>query len=275
MNKISAILVVRNEEKKIRRCLDSLNWVDEAAVIDQSSVDNTVNICKEYTYKVFVVPQKDYCEPDRALALSKAKNEWILYIDADEVVSPGLKSEIEILLSQTPQYDCYYIPRKNIFLGKWIKGSGWYPGYVLRLFRKGSIKFSEKIHTDVIPMADYGYLKEHIAHYTCEDLKEYLIKSKRYTSILARQAYEKGKRITPVNFLWKLLILPIVYFLHKFIIKRGFVDGLHGLLIACLTLSTVFMMNLKLWRIERNDAKGADEGALPVKKGVNAWMVMG
>ena len=254
MNKLSAILVVRNEEKKIRRCLDSLRWLDEIVVVDQSSSDNTALICREYTDKVFIVSQKDYCEPDRPTALSAAKNEWILYVDADEVISPELKNEIEILLSQTPQHNCYYIPRENLFLGKWIKGSSWYPGYALRLFKKDSIRFSEEIHTDVIPVAGYGYLKERIVHYASEDLKEYLIKSKRYTSVLARQAYEKGKRITPVNCIWKLLILPVVYFLHRFIIKRGFIDGFHGLLIAYLTLMTVFMMHVKLWEIQRGNA---------------------
>lgn len=253
MNKLSAILVVRNEEKKIRRCLDSLRCFDEIVIVDQSSSDNTAAICREYTDKVFIVSQKGFCEPDRPVALSKAKNEWILYVDADEFVSPELKNEIEILLSQTPEYNCYYTPRKNIFLGKWIKGSAWYPGYVLRLFKKDSIRFSEEIHTDVIPMADYGYLKECIVHYACEDLNEYLIKIGRYTSLLARQAYERGKRITLANCIWKLFILPIVYFLHRFIIKRGFIDGFHGLLIAYLTLATVFMMHVKLWEIQRGN----------------------
>jgi len=252
INKVSAGLIVRNEEKKIRRCLDSLKWVDEIVIIDQSSQDNTVSVCKEYTDRVFIVPAKDYCEPDRATAVSRAKNEWILYVDADEVIPPELQCEIEILLSRPQPYSCYYIGRKNIFLGKWIRGSDWRPGYVLRLFRKDSVKFSDEIHVDPIPLAGCGHLKTYMNHYTCEDLNEYLLKSDRYISILARQAYEKGARITPLNITWKMLILPTIYFLHRYVIKYGFIDGYQGIVIACTIFRTIFLMHVKLLAMQRN-----------------------
>ena len=219
--------------------------------MDQSSTDSTVDICKRYTDKVFSVPNKGFCEPDRATAAAKAAHEWILYIDADEVISSQLEFEIISLISAEGTCDCYYIPRKNIFLDKWIKGSGWYPGYALRLFRKGSVKFSNDIHADTLPLKKYGYLKNHLIHYTCEDLKDYMNKSDRYTSILARQSYDKGERVLAKNFMWKLFILPAVYFLHRFILKAGIRDGLRGLLIASLTFRTVFMKNTKILKIER------------------------
>jgi len=207
--KISAIIVTKNEEKNIRNCLRSLNWTDEIIVIDQSSTDKTVGICKEFTDKVFIVPAKGFCEPDRPLAASKAKNDWIIYLDADEQASEELKTEIESTISKGARYNSYYIPRRNIFLGRWIKGSGWYPGYVLRLFKKGYVKFSQDIHTDVIALSSYGYLKQHIIHYTAENFPEYLTKINRFTTILAAQACIKGKRITPGNYILKLFILPL------------------------------------------------------------------
>ena len=122
--KISAIIVTFNEAKRIRRCLDSIKWVDEIVVVDQSSTDKTAAICREYTEKVYVVSNKGFCEPDRPVALSKTSNEWILYLDADESVSDELSREMESTISSGARYDGYHIPRKNIYLGKWIRYSG-------------------------------------------------------------------------------------------------------------------------------------------------------
>jgi glycosyltransferase involved in cell wall biosynthesis len=251
--KLSAILVTKNEEKKIRRCLESIRWVDEIVVVDQSSSDNTVAICKEYTDKVFVVSPNGFCEPDRPTALAHTTCEWVLYLDADEEVSPALKEEITGLLSGAPEYSSYYIPRKNIFLGKWIKGSGWYPGYVLRLFRKDTVSFSGRIHTDLSPVGSFGYLKNHLEHYTCEDLEEYLRKTNRYTGILAEQEYQKGSRITRLNVIFKLVFFPCAYGARKFFLQKGFIDAAHGLLIAYLTALTIFLMNVKIWEIQRRN----------------------
>ncbi len=249
--KLTAILVTKNEAGRVRRCLESLRWADEIVVVDQSSDDGTVDICREFAAKVYVVEPKGYCEPDRPLAASKAKNDWVLYLDADEVVPPQLREEIRLLLSATPAHNSYYVPRKNIFLGKWIKGSGWYPGYVLRLFKKGYATFSEKIHTDLTPVGSPGYLKLPLEHYTCDNLKDYIRKSGRYSGILARQAYEKGERLDYKNCIWKLVLLPFAYAFQKFVLKRGFVDGFRGLVIAFLTMMTVFRMNVLLWKIQK------------------------
>jgi len=249
--KISGIIVAKDEEKKIRRCLESLNRLDEIIVIDQSSGDRTAAICREYTDKVFVVASKGFCEPDRSVAAAKAKNEWILYLDADEEMSGEIFEEIQRLMSGPLEYDSYYIPRKNIFLGRWIKGSGWYPGYVLRLFKNGSVRFLDDVHTDLVPLRKCGRLKHHIIHYTCEDLGEYILKSNRYTSILAYQAYMRGERINALNLIWKFFILPCVYFSHRLIIRLGIRDGFRGFLIAFFTFQTIFIKHAKLWAMQK------------------------
>ena len=249
--KLSVIIITRNEEKKIRRCLNALRWVDEIVIIDQSSTDSTAQICREYTSDLFIVPPKGYCEPDRKVAVEKTRNSWILYLDADEVVSPELRAEIESVLSDEKRHNAYYLPRKNIFMDKWIRGSGWYPGYVLRLFKKGYARFSDDIHDDIAPVASYGYLRNPIIHYTCENLEEYIYKMNSYTSILAEQNYAKGARIKPVNRILKLIIVPFAYATDKFFLKMGFIDGFHGVMIAFLTFLTVYMMNAKLWEIQK------------------------
>jgi len=201
MNKLSAIVITRNEEKNIKGCLESVKWTDEIIVIDQSSTDRTVDICREYTNKVFIVEPKGYCEPDRMFAISKTTSEWIFYIDADEIVTPELEQEIKRIISKEPsEYDCYYVPRKTHFLGKWIKSCEWYPGYVLRLFKKGTVTYSENIHQDGITNKKHGYLKNDLLHLSYKTLEDYFEKFNRYTSRLAREEYEKGVKVNNKSF---------------------------------------------------------------------------
>jgi glycosyltransferase involved in cell wall biosynthesis len=251
MLKISVILIVKNEAAKIKRCLEAVRGFDEIVIVDQSSTDETVALCRPYTDKIFIVEAKSFCEPDRILAVSKAQNEWIFYIDADEVVTPSLKAEIDSLLDDSPRYNSYYVSRKNIFLGRWIRGSGWFPARVLRLFKKDAVVFPERIHEDIKPLGEAGMLEEPLIHYTCENFRAYLEKIRRYTSISAEQAYKKGDRVTALNFLVRLGVLPVLYFFYKLVYKKGFIDGFYGVLIASLTFWTVFSTNLKLWRLGR------------------------
>ena len=255
MQKLSVIMVIWNEAKKIRKCLESVKWADEIIVVDQSSADNTVEICGEYTDKVFIVKHKNFCEPDRPFALSKAKNDWVLYVDADEEIPPELHDEIVGVLSHTLVKNSYYISRKNIFLGKWIRGCGWYPARVLRLFKKGYAKIPENIHGDILPIGDYGCLKHNIIHATCDKLESYLEKVNRYTTVLAREKYKNGERLTYKNFILKLFILPSARFVQKFFLKKGFIDGIHGLVISYLTSFTALITYVKLWEMRKNDVQ--------------------
>ena len=255
--KLSAILITHNEARNIRRCLESVRWADEIVVIDQSSVDETVSLCNKYTDNVTVVAAKGYCEPDRKTAVEKAANEWLFYIDADEVVSEALKDEIACLLSSDPPCDNYYILRKNYLLGRWIKASGWHPNYVMRLFKKNRVEFSDTIHVDIKPLGRCGYLKGDILHYSYETLHDYVVKLDRYTTVLAGQAYAKGKRIKPLSGLYDFLLLPAWYFFKKLVLQKGYKDGFRGFLIAAFTFSTIFLMHAKVWEMEARSAGSA------------------
>jgi glycosyltransferase involved in cell wall biosynthesis len=252
---ISAILIVRNEETKIRRCLHSLRWADEVIVFDQSSDDATAAICREFTPHVFVVPNKGFCEPDRAAAAAKASHAWVFYIDADEVVTEELQREIRAICSGSPACSGYAVARKNIFLGTWIRGSGWYPGYVLRLFNKRRVRFPERIHEDITVDGPCGCLGNPLVHYTCENLAEYFAKINRYTTVSAQQSFQRGARITRGNILQKIVVLPLAYTMQKFFIKAGFRDGLHGLLIAFLTHLTVVVTQCKIAEMQTYNGK--------------------
>ena len=252
MIKLSVILITRNEEKNIRSCLESVKWADEIVVIDQSSTDRTVEISKEYTDRVFVVEAKGYCEPDRMVAIAKARGEWILYIDADERVSPELKEEILMTISSCQRiHNCYYLPRKNYFLGKWIKGCGWYPGYILRLFKKGTVVFSDQIHQDGTTEEECGLLRNDLIHLSYQNLEHYFEKFNRYTSRLAQERYERGARASILNFWVSFLFKPLSFFLRSYFLQQGWKDGFQGFFICFSSGLVTFVTYVKLWELQK------------------------
>ncbi len=144
MQKISVAIITKDEEHNIRDCLESVRWADEVVVVDNGSTDDTLKICREYRAQVYEEEWKGYSGQKNS-AIGKARNEWVLSLDADERVTPDLCEEIAGALDGNPSVDGYFIARKNFFLGRWIKHCGWYPDFNLRLFRKGRGRFAERI----------------------------------------------------------------------------------------------------------------------------------
>lgn len=245
MNKISAVLIVRNEEKKIRRCLESIKWCDEIVVVDQSSEDKTVEIVKEYTTKIFITEPKLICNPDREFGISKTSNKWVLLIEADEVVDENLRKEILSIVEEN-RYDVLFIPVKTFFCGKWIKTCGWYPGYVPRLFKKGSIIFESKIHTNgKILSKNIGYLKNDLLHYSYDTIDEWIDKFKRYTTQYAMEYKERKIKLNLKNTLKELILRPIYFFFFKYLVLKGFLDGWRGFFISLSSSLTVILSYIK------------------------------
>ncbi len=135
MEKITVAIITKNEERNIRDCLESVKWADEIVVVDNGSTDHTLSICKEYGARIFQEEWKGYSGQKNS-AIEKAGNEWVLNLDADERVSPELRQEMQKCLEENQGVDGYWIPRKNFFLGRWIRYCGWYPDLNLRLFRR-------------------------------------------------------------------------------------------------------------------------------------------
>ncbi|MGC8727810.1 MAG: glycosyltransferase family 2 protein [Elusimicrobiales bacterium] len=254
MIKISAVLIARNEEKKIEKCLEGIKWCDEIIFIDQSSQDKTVDIAKRYTDKIFVTNPKGICNPDRNFGISKAENDWILIIEADEVVCEDLRREISEVLSQN-KADIFYLPVKTFFSGRWIKTCGWYPGYIPRLFRKGSVIFEEDIHTNGIFKTDkIGYLKNDLLHYSYDDINEWMEKFKRYTDRYALEYYKKGLKPSLILSVKEILVRPLYFFLLKYFWLKGFKDGWRGFFISLSSALTVMFSYFKFLEIyEKNN----------------------
>jgi glycosyltransferase involved in cell wall biosynthesis len=248
MSKISAIVITYNEEKNIRRCLESLSWADEIVLVDSYSEDNTKNIAKQFTDRIFDVKWEGFGRK-KEFARNKASLEWVLCVDADEVVTSELKDEIKKTLQAQPFYDGFYIPRKSNFLGKWIKHSGWYPDYGLRLFKRHKAKFDVSlVHEKLEVEGKIGYLKNHLLHYTDPDINHYLSKLNHYTSLSAEELYKKGKKAT----MGDLLFRPPTVFFKMFIWKMGFLDGVYGLILAFFSSFHVFTKYAKLWHLQKD-----------------------
>jgi len=248
--KISACIICFNEKDNIRACLESLKWVDEIVVVDSYSTDGTVEICREYTGKVFqnkwpgFVNQKNY-------ALSLAANDWVISLDADEAVSPELKAEIETLwqTDAPKEYSGFYIPRKTIYLGKWIKHGGWYPDRKLRLFKKSAGKWGGIDPHDRVELSEgqTKKLESPIIHTNYRNISDQLRTVDSFSTTAAQALLERGKRFS----LLALIFGPPVKFIETYLFKLGFLDGLPGFIIAANSAFYIFNKHAKMWEAKR------------------------
>lgn len=249
MSRLSVIIITYNEEKNIRDCLDSVEWADEIVVVDSHSQDRTRQIAASYTKKVYEVDWMGFAST-KNYALNHATGDWILWIDADERVTPELATEIRsILYNENPNIDGYMIPRKAYFLGRWIKHCGWYPGYVLRLIRKRDAKFNKSnVHEGFDFDGRSDKLIHALDHYTDRDIKHYFKKYNHYTSLAVLDLKKKNRTFK----LSDLLFRPFYAFLKMYFMKLGFLDGIQGFILCVFSASYVFTKYAKLWEIETN-----------------------
>jgi glycosyltransferase involved in cell wall biosynthesis len=243
MHQISATLITCNEERNIAEALQSVSWADEIVVIDSGSSDGTLEICRRFTDKIAhrnwtgYVDQKNY-------AVEKARNEWILSLDADERISHELQIEIQDLARRGFDRPGYRMPRLTYFMGRWIKHGDWYPDYQLRLFDRKRGKWTGGlVHESVKTNGDPGLLRGEIHHYTYRSLSDYLQRLEKYSTLAALDYQQRGKVTTPFN----LLGNPIAAFLKAYVLKRGFLDGVPGLAAAFMGAVSVFFKYAKLY----------------------------
>ena len=255
MNKLSAVIITKNEEENIRNCLESIKWADEIVIVDDISTDKTVEICGEYTEKIFLNDSQGSFHKNKNLGIEKATGDWIISLDADEIVNPKLAKEIKKAINN-PEKIGYYILRKNYFLGRWIRGCGWWPDHIIRLFKKGVTKWPLDIHDSprIEEKNKVDYLKNPLIHYTYRSLDQYFEKFNRYTSQLAQEEFEKGIRINKGNFFVYFLMKPLFWFLRKYLLWKGFRDSFRGLFISFSSALVIFTTYAKLWEKQKRDA---------------------
>jgi glycosyltransferase involved in cell wall biosynthesis len=246
MPKLSITIITYNEESNIRRTLESVTWADEIVVVDSGSTDRTVEICRNYTDKVFHQDWLGFAK-QKNLAIDKTSGDWILSLDADEPIEPALADEIRAIIISPQSYDGYSIPRKTFFLGKQIMHGGWYPDYNLRLFRKGKGRFEERaVHEAVRVQGSVGSTRHAIEHYAYPDLASYLASINKYSSLAVDVMGEKGIsgfKTSGMN----ILVRPLLTFVLKYFFRLGFLDGKHGLVLNLFHSYYVFAKYAKAW----------------------------
>jgi glycosyltransferase involved in cell wall biosynthesis len=249
MEPVSAALIARNEERNIEAALQSLRWADEVVVVDGGSTDGTLEICRRYTDRIFsrewtgFVDQKNY-------AVAQARHDWIFSLDADERLSPELIDEIRLLRQAGFPNAGYRIPRAAFFMGRWIRHGDWYPDYQLRLFdrRRGRWR-GGRVHESVEIDGTPGYLSGEIHHYTYRSLADYLRRLVIYTELAAQDYRQRGRRAT----LPKMAVNPAATFFKAYVLKRGFLDGGPGLMVAVMGAVSVYFKYARLYELQSDD----------------------
>lgn len=271
--KITVVINTFNEERNLPRCLASVKgFADEIIVVDMHSTDKTRGIAKSFKAKVFTHQYTRYVEPARNFALSKASGDWLLVIDADEELPETLARKLKEIARKN-EFDYVKIPRQNIIFNKWIKHSRWWPDYLIRFFKKGAVKFSEKIHQPPEAKGQGTKLepeKENaLVHHNFQSISQFIERLNRYTDIQAEEIVKKDK------FDWKdLLVKPSNEFFSRFFAGEGYKDGLHGLVLALLQAFSEMVLYLKVWEkqgFEEKEIKGFEKVSLKVINDYFYW----
>ncbi|GJQ64744.1 MAG: glycosyl transferase [Melioribacteraceae bacterium] len=254
MNKISSIIIARDEEKNIGNCIQSqIDAIDEIIVlVDSKSTDLTLEIVRSFPQVTVEVIDWMGFAKTKQYGVDRAKHDWILWIDADEVITSQLSNELNFFKQSAPEHAAYELARRAYFLGKWIKHSGWYPGFITRLFNKNKARFNDKtVHENLEIDGTIGRLKYDLEHYTDPDIDHYFLKFNKYTSLAAEELFKK-KRTAGLN---DLLLRPLFQFFKMYVLRRGFLDGIHGFILAVFSSAYVFTKYSKLWELNRTDKK--------------------
>lgn len=250
---ISVVITTYNEAEKIKGCLESLKgFAGELVVVDLGSQDKTEEVVKKFKAKLFKHELVPYVELVRNYAISKASADWILILDPDERITPALAGKLK-RVAEAGEYVAVNIPRKNIFFGRWIAHTNWWPDKHIRFFRKGKLKWSEKIHS--YPTIDGKILElpndEALAIRHCgyQNISEFIDRQLRYSSIEAEYRFKNG-----VRFSWRLFVwMPLREFLVRFLKHAGFLDGFYGFVLTYLMMVYQMIVMVKVWELEKNE----------------------
>jgi glycosyltransferase involved in cell wall biosynthesis len=239
---VSAVVIAKNEEAVIRRCIESLSWAREIVVMDSGSTDRTVEICRELGATVY---QADWQGPatQRNRGIDNATGEWILALDADEWVTGDLRREIEQAVNAPGALVAYRIPRLSSYCGRYMRHGGWWPDYVSRLFKRGQARFGGGIvHDHLICEGPTGRLRNHLMHEPFKDLGKVLEKLNAYSTWGAQRLHEEGKRAG----LARAVAHGLWAFLRTYIVRAGFLDGREGFMLAVSNAEGTYYKYVKL-----------------------------
>jgi glycosyltransferase involved in cell wall biosynthesis len=244
--KSSAVVITKNEELNIKECLETLRWADEIIIIDSNSTDNTTEIAAKFTDKIFLIDSDVFSEK-RIMSFEKCSNDWILFLDADERLTPELQEE---LTNINPASDIkgYRINRRNYYFGQWLKHSGVYPDKHIRLFNKQFAKITPRIiHEGVEINGNVAELSGEMIHYSFRDMTHMIDKINLYSTLEAREKLENNKQISKIG----VFTHAVSTFLRVYISRKGFKDGSGGFFISFCYSMVSFLSLLKLLKLQK------------------------
>jgi len=252
---LSVAMIAMNEEANLARTLESVRWADEIVVVDSGSKDRTLDIAQSFGAKATFHAFGGHGE-QKNVALDLCASNWTLLLDADEVLSPALQEEIRQLLNcpggREPRFNAYWIPRLNLYFGRWIRHGGFYPDRKLRLFKRGSARLSEGVGPHSTPQfkGPTGKLKGDLLHYAYPTLRIYLEHMDRYSSDIAPLLRNKGRTSKAVAaFLWNTVANPAATFVYNYFFRLGFLDGREGLILHINHSVYIHWKFIKAWRL--------------------------
>ena len=253
MPTLSVILITRNEEANLADCLASLEGIaQQIVVVDTNSSDRTLDIAKSYGAVIAQPQDWPGFGPQKNRALDLATGEWVLSLDADERLTPALKSEIVTAIHHSAHVDCFAIPRLSWYCGRFIRHSGWNPDYVDRLFQRGSARFSDDlVHERLLHSGQVAKLENPMLHYSFMNYSQVLQKIDRYSTASAEQAFAKGKTSTPL----KAVLHGAWSFFRTYFLRAGFLDGPQGFTLAMSNAQGTYYRYIKLWHLIREASK--------------------
>lgn len=238
MNKISVCIICKNEESKIAQCLDSIKWADEIVIVDSGSTDKTIEIARKYTDKVFINEDWQGFGIQRQRAEQFATYDWVFAIDCDEFVPEELQKEIISLISKATINQVYYLNRLTHFCGQYILHSGWYPDKIARIYNKKEYQYNNKLVHESVKCNDCERidLDNNLIHFQYDDISQYINKRNRYAQISADEKLAAGKKYG----LNKAVFSAFIAFIRHYFLKKGFMDGRLGFVIAVIQMQYTF-----------------------------------
>jgi glycosyltransferase involved in cell wall biosynthesis len=241
--KVSAIVITKNAELTIRRCLESLAWVDEIIVVDSGSSDQTEDICRGMGVHFNATNDFPGFGPQKNRALALASGDWVISLDADEWITPELHDEIRSVMTAPTTVEAYALPRRSSFCGRTMNHSGWWPDYVVRLFRRNSAQFSDDVaHERLLVSGTTRKLEQPLMHEAIITIDQMLGKMNLYSTASAKMLLARGRKST----LKTAILHGLWAFFRTYVLRRGYLDGREGFILAVANAEGSYYRYLKL-----------------------------
>ena len=245
--RLSVVVITLNEEDRIQECLASVTWADEIIVVDAGSGDKTVALAREFTDHVTIRAWEGFAA-QKNFGIERATGDWVLSLDADELVEPALRDEITAVLANPGPHAGFRIARRNIMWGRWIRHGRLYPDWQLRLFRRGRGRFVERaVHESVTVDGPVGRLTKALLHHSYRDVSDFLRRADRYSTLAAEEWARSGQPFRP----YQLVTAPLGRFLSMYVLHGGVLDGWRGFLLAVLYAYYVLVRSAKIWELHK------------------------